>query len=402
MTLEARGDWEPAVGPSSRLILIAENSAFARNVLASALEHEGYQVARASDSTATQQTLQYESVDLVFCSLESLSWVRRISSSEQLPVIVLGNDASDGLQAFTSGANDYLPYDLNRCLTRIRMLLKARDPGPTASGRFKRLGRYQLDRVLGEGAMGTVYLAHDTQTSRKVALKVLHRDLKENALQRFMVEARAGARIRHPAIVSIHEVCMRPVPYLVMDYVEGCTLDIFLQRYGRNPAWVLPLIAQVAELLGVLHQAGIVHRDVKPTNLMVDEDGKVHLLDFGLAKFLGTGGGPTRPGQIVGTPAYLAPEQVDPSNYGTLDQQSDLYSLGVLLYESLVGRFPYRTYPLTTLFYDVLHTQPEIPPYFDPMLAHLCLRALAKRKEDRFVNARHMQAALLEGAQCGV
>ena len=203
---------------------------------------------------------------------------------------------------------------------------------------------YELHELLGRGGMGAVYRARHTRLDRLVALKVLLPDLgaEPSFAERFAREAKALARLRHPGIVGIHDFGRAGTFfYLVMDYVDGASLrDLLVQgRLGARD--VLAYVPQLCDALQYAHDQGIVHRDIKPENILIDGDGRVHIADFGLAKLTGADADPlplTRSAQMVGTPHYMAPEQIQCSHL--VDHRADLYSLGVVLYEMLTGQLP--------------------------------------------------------------
>jgi tetratricopeptide (TPR) repeat protein/predicted Ser/Thr protein kinase len=226
--------------------------------------------------------------------------------------------------------------------------------GPVAESRLKAsaaaplpsIARYRLVRVLGEGGMGTVYEAEQDNPRRTVALKVIRPGLVSPALlRRFAQEAQILGLLHHPGIATIYEasVAADGRPFFAMELIRGVPLDEYARRHGLDCAARLELLARVCDAVQHAHEHGVVHRDLKPTNLLVDEAGQPRVLDFGVARGLDdqlrASMAHTQPGQLVGTPWYMSPEQVaaDPN----LDRRSDVYTLGVILFELLVGRLPY-------------------------------------------------------------
>lgn len=205
-------------------------------------------------------------------------------------------------------------------------------------------GRYRLDHVAGHGGMATVFAAHDTVLDRTVAIKMLQRRRDEGGVlhERFAREARAEARITHPNVVSVHDIGVAGDgrPFIVMDYVEGPSLQELITEEGSLPSERVAIIGMgIARALAAAHVLGIVHRDVKPANVIVDGQGIPHLMDFGLARELhDEDPGVTAPGLLVGTAYYVAPEQ---ARYGTASPAADLYSLGAVLYHALTGEPPF-------------------------------------------------------------
>ena len=205
-------------------------------------------------------------------------------------------------------------------------------------------GRYRLDHVAGHGGAATVFKAHDTVLDRTVAIKMLQRRRDETGVLRgrFDREARAEARIAHPNVVSVHDVgeAEDGRPFIVMDYVEGRSLQDTIAEDGPLSSERVAIVGMgIARALAAAHALGIVHRDVKPANIVIDGQGIPHLMDFGLARELfDADPGVTAPGMLVGTAYYVAPEQ---ARYGTASPSSDVYSLGAVLYHALSGEPPF-------------------------------------------------------------
>jgi uncharacterized RDD family membrane protein YckC len=288
----------------------------------------------------------------------------------------------------------------------------AADPDDPLLG--KTLAHFRVDAPLGRGGMGAVYRAWDASLQRTVALKVLLHDTPQMR-QRFMREARAQARIKHPNVVPIHYVGEDGgIAFLVMDLVEGEALSGILRRDGPlNAARALEIADAIACALEAGVEHGIVHRDVKPSNVLVDRRGHVLLADFGLAKWRepdgeeaaagerGGGDDPTRSGVVtragalVGTPAYAAPEQTrgDP-----VDARTDIYALGVTLYEALTGQPPFSAPTVTGLLAQHHEEVPLRPRVLVPNLPAatdaLVLKMMAKRPEDRFASPQALREAI--------
>jgi formylglycine-generating enzyme required for sulfatase activity len=221
-----------------------------------------------------------------------------------------------------------------------------RNGPPTATyheGESKRLGRFELLEMVGEGAYGTVWKAWDTELERVVAVKVPRREhLTPEDVERFRREARAAARLAHPHIVSVHEVGSQDgQSYIVSDFVEGASLQDWIQIHEPTHAEAAELVAQLAEALHHAHERGVVHRDVKPGNVLIDRQGQPRVTDFGLAKQDVGDTLLTHEGRVLGTPAYMSPEQARGEGHFA-DARSDLYSLGVILFRMLTGALPFR------------------------------------------------------------
>ena len=228
-----------------------------------------------------------------------------------------------------------------------------------------RLGRFEISSVLGQGAMGVVYLAHDPDIDRPVAIKTIHPEAArgESAAEieaRFLKEAKLAGRLQHPNIVTVYDVGRdKDVYFIAMEYVEGKPLTRYLGGEELPLAAKVAIIRQAAEALAHAHEREVVHRDVKPGNILIAKDGRVKVTDFGIGKFTSaTTSDMTRTGQMIGSPAYMSPEQIRGEK---IDGRSDLFSLGVVLYELLTGARPFPGESITTLVYQILHTEPRDP-----------------------------------------
>jgi len=254
--------------------------------------------------------------------------------------------------------------------------------------------------VLGRGAMGVVYKAHDPAIDRPVAIKLVRADLldgdeRAEYLARFQREAQAAGRCTHPNIVAIYDYAVyEGNPFLAMEYVEGASLSQVLARTGHfAPGAAVQVMLQVLDALGRAHSLGIVHRDVKPANILLRPDGRVMMTDFGISRIESVG--ITQIGTVIGTPSYMSPEQCrgDP-----VDGRSDIYSAGAVLYELLSGERPFAGRNATEVTHRVLTETPadlrrKVSGISDS-LAGVADRALAKSANDRFLSAAAMAEAL--------
>jgi serine/threonine protein kinase len=272
---------------------------------------------------------------------------------------------------------------------------------PTAPQLQERFGRYTILRKLGGGGMGAVYLAHDTQLDRQVALKVPHfsRTDGPEIVERFYREARAAAALNHANICPVYEVgAIDGVQYLTMAYVEGQLLsDLVSPERPLGQREAAQIVARLAAAIAVAHHRGIVHRDLKPSNVMCTPSSEPVIMDFGLARRADAQDAQlTRSGSLIGTPAYMSPEQVRGESRG-IGPQCDIYALGVILYELLTGRRPYQG-ALTLILAKILTEEPvplaELRPDVDPHLAEICRRAMAKSQAERFASMNDLAAAL--------
>jgi serine/threonine protein kinase len=274
----------------------------------------------------------------------------------------------------------------------------------------QRFGNYRALSLLGEGGMGAVYLAEHPDIGRKVAVKVLRSEFSrdEQLLGRFLNEARAANAIRHPNIIEILDsgTTAEGMPYLVMELLEGEVLAGRMRRLGRLPVPVaLEFAYQTASAVGAAHRKGIVHRDLKPDNLFIVPDEhdpareRVKVLDFGIAKLQMRSPGDsvkTRTGTLMGTPVYMSPEQA----MGTkeVDHRSDIYSLGVILFEMVCGKPPFFSEGFGELVHLHLNVQPPAPrslvPALPASIEALILKTLAKKPDDRYQSMKDLQEAI--------
>lgn len=255
--------------------------------------------------------------------------------------------------------------------------------------------------------MGEVYLAHDTKLDRPVALKVMSAELAHdpNQRRRFRTEARAASGLSHPNICAILELGETPDsrPFLAMEFVDGRSLDVLLRHRKFGIRETIALGITVAEALHAAHQRGLVHRDIKPANLMVDKSRQVKVMDFGLAKWYSgaelsptaTSMAQTRTGMLIGTPQYMSPEQALGQ---TLDPRSDIFSLGVVLYEMLVGQRPFLGKTVAEVINNIIN-QPPPPTGLDdspraPALEQIVFKCLEKQPERRYASAGDLAADL--------
>ncbi len=294
-------------------------------------------------------------------------------------------------------AIESLPAELRRVMDRLRRPVAKNDdtvspdmgaPGelgflaaPQAEDEIGRLAHYRVLKLLGKGGMGAVYLAHDPQLDRQVALKVMlpAAASKPAARERFLREARLAARIEHDHIVPIHQVGQHEgLPYLAMPVLKGCSLGDLLQQRGQlSFAQVVRLVRQIAAGLAAAHEQGLVHRDIKPANLWIDpsQGGRIKFLDFGLARLEKDDTGLTQSGIILGTPAYMSPEQARGEK---IDARTDLWSLGVILFEMTTGVRPFTAPTTMGILTSIALDQPVMPTDVHPALANLTMRLLEK------------------------
>jgi serine/threonine-protein kinase len=290
---------------------------------------------------------------------------------------------------------------------REALLLEAREELERAlrsgRGRFsdQTLGSYHLGSVIGRGAMGEVYDAVDERTNQRVAVKLLSQTSLSNPnhVLRFLRELRTSAHVDSPHVVKVLEIGESPVPYLVMERLEGMTLgDILRGKRSLTPIEVIDLVTQIGAGITAAAAAGVVHRDLKPQNLFF-HGGAWKILDFGVARAIDSGDTLTA-GHVVGTPSYMAPEQ---AAGGAVDHCTDLYALAAIAYRALTGHPPYAAGEIAETLYRVVHTVPRRPTDLVPTLASdvdlVLAIGLAKRPSERFGAAADLAGALVDALE---
>ncbi|MBA3241423.1 MAG: serine/threonine protein kinase, partial [Acidobacteria bacterium] len=261
------------------------------------------------------------------------------------------------------------------------------------------IGNYKIEQKLGEGGMGTVYRGVDMMIEREVAIKALRAELasQPQVVERFRSEAVTLAKLNHPNVATLYSFFRQGDDFfMVLEFVRGVSLDEVIRQRGAIPcAQAVPLFCQVLDGIDHAHDFGIIHRDIKPANMMLTQKGTLKVLDFGIARILGTSR-MTRAGHLIGTIEYMSPEQVRGQE---TDARSDIYSLGMLLYELLTGRVPFDSQNEFELMKAQTETMPTPPrqlnPNIPPVVEEAIMRAIAKEPNERFQTAGDFRSVLL-------
>ena len=401
-------------------ILIVDDNPYNLEVLSRRLERRGYQTTCVENGEDALVKVEDGSFDLILLDImmpgidgmETLARIRDHFPKTELPVIMVTSkgESEDVVEALNRGANDYVvkPIDFPVALARIEKELsqiqeageKSRPKGNAifSLGVGEKFGPYLIKEKVGQGGMGAVYKVHDPSLNRIVALKVIlaGEEMTSSQVERFKREARAIAQIKHRNIVSVYHIEETPRHYFTMDFIHGQDLSSLLKKGPLNAEKAADICRKIASALQAAHNKGIIHRDLKSGNILMDTDLEPHLTDFGLAKLETEEEQITRTGDMLGTPEYMAPEQIDPS-VGEVDFRSDVYSLGIILYEMLTGSTPFTGTAIRVLW-QKLNQEPQPPGMLaenlSQQLESICLKAIARNQDERFQSAEEMYDAL--------
>jgi len=384
-------------------ILIVDDSETHRVVIAGELEKIGYATLRADSGAKALQLVAVEAVDLVLLDVNmpgldgfgTLRQLRAKHSNQELPVIMLTarDDASDVIQALRLGANDYAvkPIKLSELQNRMETHLKLKRT------KNETLGNYRLIGKIGEGAMGIVYEAEEIESGQRAALKVLPRSLtvQRKAVKRFLQEGALISKANHPNVVKLYDIGRDGETYFIaMEFAEGETLDRLARRKSLPLAKVLDVAHQIVLGLQHLNEQGVIHRDIKPQNILLTPKGEVKIADFGIARDVGRDHRLTQEGTGLGSLVYAAPEQIA----GKGEFRSDMYGLGCTLYELIFGASPYpRDKNIEWMLEAKYQKVPNLKKTAENVpedIADFIYKLMQARPTDRFDTYEELQLAL--------
>lgn len=398
------------------LALVIDDEEATRGLVSEALEKTGCEVLAAANGAQGLDLLRESGPDLVVLDADSDGWstLEGIRAVSDVPVLMVtpAHTNTDRGPGLSDVADDYIakPVDADELIERAEALLRgpsARPAPSTDAGSGdvllptgSQVGHYRIDGLVAHGGMSSIYRATHTALERPVALKVLSDEMagEETSRARFATEWKVAAALRHPNILEVYDAGEADGRlFMAMELIEGGDFGALIDREGALAAErALLILEQAASALDAAHSAGIVHRDVKPGNLLLDGD-RVLLTDFGLTKILGSSARLTAPGRMVGTASFLSPEQI---RNEPVDHRADVYALGCVMFEALTGTSPYEADSDFVLMYA--HMSQAVPrvserrPGLSPVVDDVVTRTMAKPPGDRYPSAGEAVAALRE------
>ena len=414
-------------GKASRTLLLVDDEPSNLYVLKQILQ-EDYHLLFARNGEKALELSREKQPDLVlldvmmpeFSGYDVCRALKQDLKTANIPVVFISalSEINDELQGFAAGAVDYITKPVNPVLVKARVaahlsvalgekigippLQITSHPGESNQFKEKKpnkyLGRYEIIEELGRGAMGVVYKAKDPFIDRNVAVKIINLqeikpDEKEEYKTLFYQEARAAGQLNHPNIVTIHDVGeSEGMAYIAMELLEGKELHQLLKNGQVLPLEVtLDIVIQVATGLSYAHKHDIVHRDIKPSNIMVLEDKIVKIADFGIAHKVASKLKTHTSPPMVGSPLYMSPEQVLSK---PIDSRTDIFSLGIVLYQMLTGELPFNSDNINSVMYQIVNEAPRKPASLNPEVSDslnmIVSRCLEKKPEDRYQNAHEL------------
>ncbi len=402
-------------------VLIAEDNALYRGMLAQNATKWGYDVVVAEDGEQAWEILQRDDaprlaiLDWQMPGRDGIDVCRKVKHSEDLPftyvIMLTGRDAKeDMVLGLDAGADDYLTKPVDPLVLRSRLLAAGRivQVVPPKDWTAPRVDGYEVKQMLGKGAFATVWEAIQIATGKRVALKIIRVDLaSEEVFDRFAREIELMQQMDHPNIAQVYDSRLdEKQGYCAMELIDGWTLERYTKQEKPKATRILYIIGKVCSALDHAHRHGIVHRDLKPSNIMITRDGQPKLVDFGLGKSMFRPGTKPEPdadqsmdGSVIGTPMFMAPEQARGEN-DKIDGRTDIYALGIVLYLLFVRRHPHdlnnkdRWQAVRQVADGQVRPPSEVVPGFDHDLERIIMKALAKEPALRYQTAGEFAAAL--------
>jgi len=405
-------------------VLVAEDSATARTLLAGQLKLWGYEPVLAVDGQEALDILKGDDpprlaiLDWQMPRMDGIEVSRRIKEDPDQDftyvIILSARDGEDDMVAgLSAGADDYVPKSSNPVILKSRLTAAARilERVPPKEWAKPNIDGYAVQNLIGKGAYATVWKAVQNATYRDVALKILRMDLStDGVFSRFAREIRLMEKLNHPNIAQIYDSRVDAgLGYCAIELIDGAPLQKYIKDHKISKAELLEIVAQICDGLQHAHENGIVHRDVKPSNIMMTQQGTPKLVDFGLGRNLfrcdtEREASQTMEGYVVGTPMYMAPEQARGEN-DRLDGRADVYAVGIILYVGLVRRHPHdmnrkdRSAAINEVAYGDARRPSEVKPGFDPDLEKILMKAIARDPDDRYATAAELAKDLRSFAQ---
>lgn len=396
-------------------VLVAEDSATARTLLAGQLKLWGYEPVLAVDGQEALDILKGDDpprlaiLDWQMPRMDGIEVSRRIKEDPDQDftyvIILSARDGEDDMVAgLSAGADDYVPKSSNPVILKSRLTAAARilERVPPKEWAKPNIDGYSVQNLIGKGAYATVWKAIQNATSRDVALKILRMDLStDGVFSRFAREIRLMEKLNHPNVAQIYDSRVDAgLGYCAMELIDGAPLQKYIKDHKIVKAELLEIVAQICDGLQHAHENGIVHRDVKPSNIMMTQQGTPKLVDFGLGRNLfrcdtEREASQTMEGYVVGTPMYMAPEQARGEN-DRLDGRADVYAVGIILYVGLVRRHPHdmnrkdRSAAINEVAYGDVRRPSEVKPEFNPDLERILMKAIARDPDDRYATAAEL------------
>lgn len=407
-------------------VLFAEDNALYRRAIKSMLHDWGYHVEVATNGREAWELAQKPDssalvlLDWQMPELDGIDVCRRIKETKgngfKYVIMLTGRDSDDDMvEGLAAGADDYLTKPVQPTILKSRLRAAERIIETVAQnvGGKPEIAGYKLSQQLGEGAFATVWKATQLSTGLPVALKVIRVDLaSDQVYYRFEREVQLMQRLDHSGIAQIYDQHVtRDLAYSAIELIDGTTFDNYLHDQKPNPIDILNVIAKVCDILEYAHQQGVVHRDVKPSNIMITRDKQPKLLDLGLGKSLfheqqfELEQNLSLDGSAIGTPTFMAPEQAC-GEHDKIDGRTDVYALGIVLYIALVRRHPHNVQgqsvgrTLLTMATKRAQRPCEFDPQFDLALQDVMMKALARRPDDRYPSAGEFSRAIREFLHC--